>query len=408
MDRARIELPGEVDPPTMAVQEPPNAMAAAARHGATQAVLLAGALVVVGLLFHELVTLVAAGVITIILAILLSSLAAPLEGRGVPRPLGALLGLILGLALLGSFLGLLVPPLLEEVRGFVDRLPQVADDLARQFATVTGGEPADAGRKVDRALDGLANDPLRFLGPLASFGAGVAGVLSALIIMLITAFYMAANPRPLVAGVVRMFPPVRRAWAETTLERIRAAWAGWLKGVAVDMVVTGALLYIGLALVGLDFAFMFAAMSALLVVIPYFGAIAGGIPPVLVALTHSPELALLTLAVYVVVQQIEGNVIVPLVMARVVKLHPALIAIGVVVVSQTFGLVGVFVAVPLLSAAVILAEELWIRPMELARGVEVPRAEVIAYTSDGRLRRALRERLEREDAHARGEKRVRG
>jgi predicted PurR-regulated permease PerM len=142
---------------------------------------------------------------------------------------------------------------------------------------------------------------------------------------------------------------------------------GRLKGVALDMVITATLLYVGLSLVGLDYAFLFAVLSALLVVVPYFGAIAGGVPPVLLAFTESPQLGVAVFVVYVVVQQIEGNVIVPLVMARVVKLHPAVIAIGVVVVSQLFGLVGLIVAVPLISAAVILTEELWIHPMERKR-----------------------------------------
>ena len=57
---------------------------------------------------------------------------------------------------------------------------------------------------------------------------------------------------------------------------------------------------------------------------------------------------------------------IPLVMARTVKLHPAVIAVGVVVVGQLFGFVGLIVAVPILSMIVILVEELWVKPMETA------------------------------------------
>ena len=146
--------------------------------------------------------------------------------------------------------------------------------------------------------------------------------------------------------------------------RLRKAWVGWMGGVVVDMLVTGVLLYIGLSLVGVDFAVFFAVMSALLVVIPYFGAIAGGIPPVLFALTDSPTKALVVLAVYLLVQQVEGNVIIPLVMSQRVKLHPAVIAIGVVVVAQLFGFVGLFVAVPILSLIQILVDEIWVKPLE--------------------------------------------
>ena len=96
-------------------------------------------------------------------------------------------------------------------------------------------------------------------------------------------------------------------------------------------------------------------------VVPYFGAILGAIPPVLFALTDSPGKALAVLIVYVIVQQIESNLIIPLVMSRTVRLHPAVIAIGVVVVGRLFGIVGLFVAVPVISAIVILTEEYWVQ-----------------------------------------------
>ena len=72
------------------------------------------------------------------------------------------------------------------------------------------------------------------------------------------------------------------------------------------------------------------------------------------------------IAIYIGVQQIEGNLTIPLVMSRAVKLHPAVIAVGVVVVGQLFGFVGLIVAVPILSLIVVLLEELWVKPMEAA------------------------------------------
>jgi predicted PurR-regulated permease PerM len=177
---------------------------------------------------------------------------------------------------------------------------------------------------------------------------------------------MAVRPQPLLDGMVRLAPPSRRPQARRIMARLREAWVGWLVGVGVDMLVTGSLVYVALTIVGLDFAVFFAVLSALLVVIPYFGAIAGAIPPILFALTDSPTKALVVLGVYILVQQVESNVIIPLVMSQTVKLHPALIAIGVVVVGQLFGFVGLFVAVPILSLLQIGADELWVKPLEEA------------------------------------------
>ena len=187
--------------------------------------------------------------------------------------------------------------------------------------------------------------------------------------MLLTAFFIAARPDPLVSGLLSLFPPHRRDGVRDLLERLRDAWIGWLQGVAVDMLVTGVLLYVGLSLIGLDFAIFFAVFSALLVVIPYFGAIIGAIPVVLFALAESPGTAVAALAVYLLVQQVESNIIIPVVMAQRVKLHPALIAIGVVLVGQLFGFVGLFVAVPIISGFVILVDELWVKPQEAEKGV---------------------------------------
>jgi predicted PurR-regulated permease PerM len=154
------------------------------------------------------------------------------------------------------------------------------------------------------------------------------------------------------------------------MDRMRSSWIGWMQGVVLDMLITGVLLYIGLSLIGIEFAIVFAIISSVLVLIPYYGAILGAIPPTLFALTSSPGKALLALGVYVLVQQVESNLTVPLVMAQRVKLHPAIVAIGVLVVGQLFGFVGLFVAVPILSAIVILTDELWVKPMEAEEGLQ--------------------------------------
>ena len=192
----------------------------------------------------------------------------------------------------------------------------------------------------------------------------MAGILGALVLILITAYYMAIRPEPLVEGLVRLAPPPRREHLRQVLGRIRASWIGWMEGVVIDMLVTGVMLYVALTIVGLDFAIFFAVLSALLVVVPYFGAIAGAIPPTLFALTDSPGKALLVLGAYILVQQLESNVTIPVIMAQRVRLHPAVIAIGVVVVGQLFGFVGLFVAVPILSLIIIAVEEFWVKPVE--------------------------------------------
>ncbi len=339
-------------------------------HPSIKAVLLGFALLLFGLLFHELVSLLVAILITVLIAIPLSALATKLEAYRVPRPAGAFLGLLLLVAVVGGLLVLVIPPFVDEMKLFVEEVPAITDSLQKQIGGAIGAEPGEVGASIQSFLERYTNDPGELIGPLASIGLNVLGVIGALILILLTAAYIAITPEPLIAGALSLFPPERRAWATAFMERLRSAWVGWQQGVLIDMLITGVLLYVGLTLIGLDFAVVFAVISALLVLIPYFGAIAGGIPPVLFALTDSPGKALLALGIYVLIQQVESNLTIPLVMAQRVKLHPAVVAIGVVIVGQLFGFLGLFVAVPILSLIVIGVDEIWVKPMETERGVK--------------------------------------
>jgi predicted PurR-regulated permease PerM len=335
-------------------------------HVAYRAVLLAAGLLLAGLLFRQLVTLLLAILITIVFAIPLAAAATRFERRGLPRPVGALLALLGGIAVVALLITLLIPPFVDQTDQFVNDVPRVVDDLEQTYADVTGEDPGKVGDRVQEFVEKWTDDPEKLIGPITSIGLNVAGILGALVLILITAYYMAIRPEPLVDGLVSLFPPPRREHVRHVLDRVRRSWIGWMEGVGVDMLATFALTFMGLSLIGLDFAIFFAVLSALLVVVPYFGAIAGAVPPVLFALTDSPGKALLTFAVYVLVQQIESNVTIPIVMSQRTRLHPAMIAIGVVVVGQLFGFVGLFVAVPILSLIVIATEEFWVKEIEVA------------------------------------------
>src|SRR5437899_2689377 len=89
-------------------------------------------------------------------------------------------------------------------------------------------------------------------------------ILLGAFLLLITAYYMAVRPRPLIDGALRLFPPSRRAQMRRIMDRLRASWIGWMKGVLIHMFLSGTLLYIGLTLIGLDFAIVFSVFTALL------------------------------------------------------------------------------------------------------------------------------------------------
>lgn len=171
-----------------------------------RAVLLAFGLVVAGLIFQQLVSLVLAVLIVIVIALPLSAFANGLARRGVPRGLGAVIGLLLGLlALIGLIAGI-VPVFTHEIKQFTSSLPSIIDALRHRLGRLTGTSPSHVGQQIQHFVNGYTQHPDKLLGPLESVGASVAGILGALIVILLTALYTAIQPEPLVNGFVSLFP----------------------------------------------------------------------------------------------------------------------------------------------------------------------------------------------------------
>jgi predicted PurR-regulated permease PerM len=339
---------------------------------AYRVVLFAAGLFVAWTLFWQLSVVMLTVLLAVIVALPLAASTDWLARRRVPRPVGAIATLLVALAVVAGAFALLAPTLTAQLDRLVAQLPAVVTDLRSQIRSLgLDGGSADAGVRFQALVQGYLDDPARLVGPVRIVVTNTLTALGGLLLVLLTALYAASNPQPLVGGLIALVPPAGRNRARHILSRLRDSWLGWLKGTAIDMVLTGLLTFAALSVIGLEHAVVFAALTALLELVPYLGPILAAIPPVLFALTQSVELAALTLAAYTVVQQVEGNVIVPLVMSQAVGLPPALLAFGVVIIGSLFGLMGVLLAVPLLSAVVILVQELWIAPNE-ARAARDP------------------------------------
>jgi predicted PurR-regulated permease PerM len=320
--------------------------------------------VVAGLVFQQLVTLVLAVLIVVIIALPLGAFATALGRLGIPRAVGVVIGLLIGFGLLALLITAIIPVFSHEINRFVNSLPGIVDSLRHKLGQLTGTSPSKTGQQIQHFVNGYTHHPSRLLGPIASIGTSVAAALAAIVVVLLTAVYTAIQPEPLLNGIVRIVPPRRRPQARHILDRLGTAYLGWLRGLVVGMLLLGVATYLGLRLVGLDFAAFFAIFTAIAMIVPYFGALASSIPPILYALTISPGKAVIVTVIYVAAHQLEGNLIQPLVMARAVELHPAVVAVGVVAVERLFGFIGLIIAVPILATIRVLIDELWIKPME--------------------------------------------
>lgn len=324
---------------------------------------LAAALIVAALVAKQLMTLLLAVMLTIILSLPLSAAASLAERRGAPRAVGALAALIAGFGILAGLGVAVIPAFVSQARQFAASLPATLA-AADRYIHGLGANTRNLSSQLSGLVQGYTHHPLRLVGPLAQIGLTALGLLIALVLIVVAAFLIALNPTQLVEGFLRLLPKTRRDQGRDVLGRIRTAWLGWMTAVGIDMVVLGGLLFVGMEIIGLRFAIGFAVFSAFMTVIPNYGSVISAIPPILAGLAESPGEALLVLIVYLIVNQIEGNVILPLIMARTVDMHPAVVAIGLLLMGALFGLIGVLIAIPLLSVMMILVHALWIEPQE--------------------------------------------
>lgn len=329
---------------------------------AYRAVLLALGLFAAGLLFDQLSQLALLVAIAVMLALPLAAGATHLQRYHVPRPLGALLSLLAGGAVVGLILYLAIPPFVDQINAFIEKLPTTVTHYEHTLNRVFGLKPGTVTNSVTHFADNYTKHPTNLLGPLSSIGIGVATGVGALVVMLISAIYMAVNPQPLVDGVLRLFSPAERTHARHTLERIRRAWLSWLRGLLVDMLVFGGLLFLGLRLDGLQFAGGFAILAGLLTVIPGYGPVISALPPILYGLTLSAPRAAVVAVIYIVAHQLATRLVPPKIRGEPVRLHPAVIAIGTLASAALFGALGLLVSVPLITLVLILIDELWVGP----------------------------------------------
>ena len=141
------------------------------------AIALGAVLIVLGLLVQQLVTLLLAVLITVILSLPLAACATRLERYGVPRALGALLALALGVGAVGGLIALLIPTLISQVKTLIDAAPSLVHAIELKISSITGQRPGHVASQVQHYVGTYAHDPSRLLGPLASIGLSAATVV---------------------------------------------------------------------------------------------------------------------------------------------------------------------------------------------------------------------------------------
>jgi putative permease len=306
--------------------------------------------------------------IAILIVVVLSPTVTWLSRRGIPRWAGAL-AIVLGFLGLAGLAGYLITPVVVvQATQLAAELPALFSKLetflARLFASASG--LSGSAPKLDLQTITQISRPL--LGGLAQITTGTAQILVGAVVVFITTIYTLISPGPLVNGFLGSLRAEDRPRAAAAGERVALQIHAWAKGTAIAMAAIFALTWPVLSLLGFKQALLFAAIAGVLELVPVIGPIASAVPPVLVALVTEPIRALWVIAAFVVIQQVESHLLIPIVMSRQVNLHPVTVLFWVLVMGTLFGIIGVFIATPTAVVAGVLYDELYLR--EYRRGCD--------------------------------------
>jgi predicted PurR-regulated permease PerM len=264
---------------------------------------------------------------------------------------------------------------------------EIRNQLTELLERLPGGWESVQGWIQESRFGAIVIDALQEAGPdlsavatqVTQVTAMAAGAVVQLLIVAFGGIYFAGNPDIYRNGFLKLFPEGGRERVAGVIDTSARALRLWLLGQLITMTIVGVLTGLGLWLIGVPAPLALGLLAGLLEFIPYLGPILAAIPGILIALTVGFDVALYALLVYVVVQQIESNAVVPLVARQVLALPPALAIFSVVALGLVFGPLGFVFAAPLTVLIVVAVGKLYVRET-LGEPTKVPGES----TTDGR------------------------
>lgn len=315
-----------------------------------------GALWIMGQIWVAFVPLVVA----LFLARILAGPTGWLRGKGFPAGLAAAAALVGFLVLLGGIgtgIGVAMSNSFDDLGPTVSK---AVDDVERWLVEDSPFEIDQAELdRFRREAGQRIGDSVRASGGALAEGAAVAAeVILGLILGLIVTFFALKDSDHFLDWARRRFPEERRELVARLAARSWRTLGGYLRGAALLGFVEGIAIGVSLALVGAELALPMALVTFLAAFVPVVGAIVAGVLAVLVALATAGGAAALVVAVVaLVVQQLDNDVLAPLVYGRALELHPVVVLLAILAGGSAFGLIGSFLAVPVVAVAVNAAAE---------------------------------------------------
>lgn len=286
----------------------------------------------------------------------------------LPRPFALLLVVLL---IVGSIAGVIYQfgaQIAGQMNDLAQRLPGAVDNLEQRF---------DLGDVSGKLMEQARSNSGSILFQITTVASSVLNLVGNLIIVLVTAAFLAAQPDLYRRGVLRLFPAEHRDLAGQTIEDSGTALNQWLLGQLISMALVGMLTAFGLWMIGLPAPLALGLLAALTEFVPIVGPLIGAVPAVLLAFSVDWTMVAWTIGVFAVVQQLESNMITPLIQHRMVSLPPVVTMFAILAFGLLFGPLGLFLATPLAVLTYVLVARLYIREL-LDEPTTIPGQEAAA------------------------------
>jgi predicted PurR-regulated permease PerM len=315
--------------------------------------------------------------IVLFTAVLLAAAVAPaaryMTRYRIPRGV-TIVGIYLGLLLiLTGVVALVVPLVLDEVDTLRNTLPKYGTDL-QSFVHRVAPDQADK-LNTSNLVNQLSSRLGSFAGELTGIVRALISTSISVILVLVIAFFLSAE-EDFVALVIRRFvPPHERPRMDRLLGKIGTRLGQWARAQLLLALFFGVAFGAGLEVVGVNYAVTLGVVGGVLEIIPYVGGFITLSLAVFVALTQKPILVVFVVVWYVIVVEVEGHVIAPKLMDRVLGIHPLVVVVALFLGGEALGILGAMLAVPIAIVFQVLLDEFYVFPALASEEPEAHDAE---------------------------------
>ncbi len=312
---------------------------------------------------NTLITVLFPFIASFIIAYLLNPLLEFICKKNISRSAGILiiyLGFFLTLALLSINV---IPSLMGEMQKLLVKVPLYSSQI-QQFIVEMQQDyhrfnlPDSIRSVVDANIDQFQ---VLIIDLLETFTDSVINLFShifLLVLIPLLVFYILKDIENIKSSIYRMIPHKHRGRVRAAAEDIDKTLGAYVRGQIFISVFVASMVYVGLLLLGVEFAVLLAIINGITNVIPYFGPIIGAIPAFSIALLESPLLALKVILMITIVQQVESHVLTPTVFGKNLGLHPVIVILSLLFGGSLFGLLGLIFAVPVVAVIKVLFKHL--------------------------------------------------